>query len=159
MCLELRLNLLCLTLRAIALWEDYLNFCDYFCFAIPREDTELWEAIENKTGSEIGILAIDFKSELNESLLKSKFALYNLQPALVFQVHLLPSFGNFTLRIYHHRRLEPTAFPKESRSSPELDTFSSWEDWGRHKAWAVEQCDRQPEHQIQNRDRLRLNPS
>lgn len=44
-------------------WENYLNFCDYFCFAIPREDTELWKAIENKTDSDIGILAIDFDSE------------------------------------------------------------------------------------------------
>ena len=42
-------------------WENYLNFCDYFCFAISRKDTELWEAIENKTESKIGILAIDFE--------------------------------------------------------------------------------------------------
>ena len=45
-------------------WENYLNFCDYFCFAIPREDTELWKAIEDKTDSEIGILAIDFDRQL-----------------------------------------------------------------------------------------------
>lgn len=45
-------------------WENYLHFCDYFCFAIPREDTELWEAIENRTDSEIGILAIDMNSKL-----------------------------------------------------------------------------------------------
>ena len=44
-------------------WENYLNFCDYFCFAIPRKDMELWEAIEDRTDSGVGILAIDFDSE------------------------------------------------------------------------------------------------
>ena len=48
-------------------WENYLNFCDYFCFAIPREDTELWKAIENRTDSKVGILAVDFNSELQTS--------------------------------------------------------------------------------------------
>ena len=48
-------------------WENYLNFCDYFCFAIPRENTELWKAIEDKTDSEIGILAIDFDSGLSDA--------------------------------------------------------------------------------------------
>lgn len=44
-------------------WGNYLNFCDFFCFAIPKsqgDDSELSKAIKDKTDIEIGILAIDF---------------------------------------------------------------------------------------------------
>ncbi len=45
-------------------WENYLQFCDFFCFAIPDNDEDLLKAIEDKTDSEVGILAIDFDSGL-----------------------------------------------------------------------------------------------
>ncbi|EAW35166.1 MmcB family DNA repair protein [Lyngbya sp. PCC 8106] len=47
-------------------WENYLNFCHYFCFAIPQSDEELRETIETQTDA--GILLVDFTSEIEENL-------------------------------------------------------------------------------------------
>lgn len=49
-------------------WENYLNFCHYFCFAIPKHDAELRKAIEDNTDSEVGILEIDFESGVKENM-------------------------------------------------------------------------------------------
>lgn len=49
-------------------WEHYLNFCHYFCFAIPKHDAELRKAIENNTDSEVGIIEIDFESGVTENM-------------------------------------------------------------------------------------------
>ncbi len=48
-------------------WENYLQFCDFFCFAIPRDDVDLWAAIEDQTNSEVGILGIDFETGLQQN--------------------------------------------------------------------------------------------
>ena len=48
-------------------WENYLQFCDFFCFAIPDNDKDLLKAIEEKTDSEVGILVIDFESGLQSN--------------------------------------------------------------------------------------------
>jgi hypothetical protein len=47
-------------------WENYLNFCHYFCFAIPHSDEELKEAIEIQTDA--GILLIDLTAEIQEDM-------------------------------------------------------------------------------------------
>jgi DNA repair protein MmcB-like len=47
-------------------WENYLNFCHYFCFAIPSNDDNLKEAIELRT--EAGILLVDMNSEISDNL-------------------------------------------------------------------------------------------
>ena len=53
-------------------WENYLNFCDFFCFAIARrrnkyqtdeEYKTLLQSIEDRTNSEIGILVVSQKME------------------------------------------------------------------------------------------------
>lgn len=49
-------------------WENYLNFCHYFCFAIPKHDAELRKAIEDQTDLEVGILEVDFKSEIMDNM-------------------------------------------------------------------------------------------
>ena len=49
-------------------WEHYLNFCHYFCFAIPKQDAELRKAIEDNTDSDVGILEVDFKSGVMENM-------------------------------------------------------------------------------------------
>jgi hypothetical protein len=46
-------------------WENYLNFCHYFCFAIPRHDVNLKEAIESRTDA--GILFVDFEAPIQEN--------------------------------------------------------------------------------------------
>ena len=47
-------------------WQNYLNFCDYFCFAIPKHESELVETIELATDA--GILLVDFNSEIESSI-------------------------------------------------------------------------------------------
>lgn len=47
-------------------WQNYLNFCHYFCFAIPKSDEELKEAIESETDA--GILLVDLTSEIREDM-------------------------------------------------------------------------------------------
>ncbi len=47
-------------------WTNYLNFCDYFCFAIPLEDVELLAAVKKITDDRIGILGIDFQASIDE---------------------------------------------------------------------------------------------
>jgi DNA repair protein MmcB-like len=51
-------------------WEEYLDFCNYFCFAIPLNDTLLLEAIKKAASqfTEVGILGIDFSATLDDSL-------------------------------------------------------------------------------------------
>lgn len=49
-------------------WENYLNFCHYFCFAIPKYDDELRKAIESNTDTEVGILEVDFKSGVMDNM-------------------------------------------------------------------------------------------
>lgn len=59
-------------------WENYLNFCDYFCFAIARRKNKyqtdeeyktLLQSIEDRTNSEVGILVVDYQkvSQINET--------------------------------------------------------------------------------------------
>ncbi|MEM7757610.1 MAG: MmcB family DNA repair protein [Cyanobacteria bacterium P01_A01_bin.40] len=48
-------------------WENYLHFCDFFCFAILGGDSELREAIEEHTDTNIGILEINFNSRIANS--------------------------------------------------------------------------------------------
>ena len=45
-------------------WEEYLDFCNYFCFACPKGDTQLLEAIQEiaSTIPSMGILVVDFSS-------------------------------------------------------------------------------------------------
>lgn len=43
-------------------WPLYLQFCDYFCFALPASEEELIEAV-HQVDSEVGILAIDIVSD------------------------------------------------------------------------------------------------
>lgn len=45
-------------------WENYLHFCDYFCFAIFGGKSELRKAIEDNTDTKVGILEIDFSSRI-----------------------------------------------------------------------------------------------
>ena len=47
-------------------WEHYLNFCDYFCFAILGGDLKLREAIEDNTNTEVGILEVNFSSKAGD---------------------------------------------------------------------------------------------
>lgn len=47
-------------------WENYLNFCHYFCFAIPKHDEDLKEAVELRT--EAGILLVDLNSEISDEI-------------------------------------------------------------------------------------------
>lgn len=49
-------------------WHKYLNFCHYFCFAIPSQNLSLIKMIEETTNSEVGILLIDLMAEVNEHL-------------------------------------------------------------------------------------------
>ena len=42
--------------------ENYLNFYDFFCFAIFNGDSNLRRTIENRTDNNIGILEIEFRS-------------------------------------------------------------------------------------------------
>ena len=49
-------------------WENYLHFCDFFCFAILVGDLELKEAIEEHTDTNIGILEINFNSRITNNL-------------------------------------------------------------------------------------------
>ena len=48
-------------------WIDYLDFCHYFCFAIPNDNSELLETIAT-TNSTAGILGVDFNSEIGDDL-------------------------------------------------------------------------------------------
>ena len=45
-------------------WEEYLDFCNYFCLACPKGDTQLLEAIQEiaSTIPSMGILIVDFSS-------------------------------------------------------------------------------------------------
>lgn len=47
-------------------WENYLNFCHYFCFAIPKHDDDLKKAVELRT--EAGILLVDMTSEITDEM-------------------------------------------------------------------------------------------
>ena len=47
-------------------WQNYLNFCDYFCFAIPKHEEKLLELIEVSTDA--GILLVDLNSEIESSM-------------------------------------------------------------------------------------------
>ena len=55
-------------------WTNYLNFCHYFCFAIPLslrvEDTDLLNAVKKISDKDkrIGILGIDFQAKISEYL-------------------------------------------------------------------------------------------
>lgn len=42
-----------------AKWAGYLDFCHYFCFAVPAADTELLQEIVRKIPSSVGILTVD----------------------------------------------------------------------------------------------------
>jgi hypothetical protein len=46
-------------------WENYLNFCHYFCFAIPKHDDDLLSAIELRTDA--GILLVDLNAQIQEN--------------------------------------------------------------------------------------------
>lgn len=50
-------------------WTNYLNFCHYFCFAIPLEDIDLLEVVKKISDDRIGILGIDFQSEISNEYL------------------------------------------------------------------------------------------
>ena len=70
-------------------WRNYLNFCNYFCFAIPKGDRELLDALEQEiTESEtedVGILLIDVDSKfLNISIHKYP---QKLQPTLTHKIY------------------------------------------------------------------------
>ena len=45
-------------------WEEYLDFCNYFCFACPQGDAKLLEVIQETAGRipSVGILVVDFSS-------------------------------------------------------------------------------------------------
>lgn len=45
-------------------WEEYLDFCNYFCFACPKGDTQLLKAIQETASTipSMGILVVDFSS-------------------------------------------------------------------------------------------------
>ena len=45
-------------------WEEYLDFCNYFCFACPQGDAQLLEAIQETARRipSVGILVVDFDS-------------------------------------------------------------------------------------------------
>lgn len=45
-------------------WENYLHFCNFFCFAIMKGDNKLRTAIEEHTDTNIGILEIDLNSRI-----------------------------------------------------------------------------------------------
>ena len=49
-------------------WENYFNFCHYFCFAIRGGNKKLRKAIEDNTNTEIGILEIDFDSKITDDI-------------------------------------------------------------------------------------------
>jgi hypothetical protein len=49
-------------------WENYLNFCHYFCFAIIGGDLELRKAIEDSTDTEVGILEVNFNSKITKDI-------------------------------------------------------------------------------------------
>ncbi len=44
-------------------WEKYLNFANFFCFAIPDDDRELIEAVEQNTFNFVGILLINLEDK------------------------------------------------------------------------------------------------
>jgi hypothetical protein len=48
-------------------WENYLNFCHYFCFAIPRHHEDLKEAISSSGVTDAGILLVDFDAPIQEN--------------------------------------------------------------------------------------------
>ena len=45
-------------------WEEYLDFCNYFCLACPKGDIQLLEAIQGTASTipSMGILVVDFSS-------------------------------------------------------------------------------------------------
>ena len=47
-------------------WQNYLNFCDYFCFAIPQHEKELLQYLELLPDA--GILLVDFDSEIESNM-------------------------------------------------------------------------------------------
>lgn len=49
-------------------WTNYLNFCHYFCFAIPLsvENTDLLNAVKSISDDRVGILGIDFQAPIDE---------------------------------------------------------------------------------------------
>lgn len=51
-------------LRVQHKWEEYLDFCNYFCLACPKGDTQLLEAIQETASTipSMGILVVDFSS-------------------------------------------------------------------------------------------------
>jgi len=48
-------------------WEEYLDFCHYFCFAIPAKNQELLASIESCVPKSIGILGVDLSASLHSS--------------------------------------------------------------------------------------------
>ncbi len=49
-------------------WKAYLNFCDYFCFAIPKGDEKLRELVELSILDFVGILLVDLDAEPDNDL-------------------------------------------------------------------------------------------
>lgn len=49
-------------------WKAYLNFCDYFCFAIPKSDEKLRELVELSIFDFVGILLVDLDAEPDNDL-------------------------------------------------------------------------------------------
>lgn len=49
-------------------WKAYLNFCDYFCFAIPKGDEQLRELVELSILDFVGILLVDLDAEPDNEL-------------------------------------------------------------------------------------------
>ena len=44
-------------------WENYLNFADFFCFAIPEDNYELIKAVEMNSFNFVGILLINLEDK------------------------------------------------------------------------------------------------
>lgn len=42
-------------------WFNYLHCCDYFCFAINKNDFKLLQRIESAVDPRVGILTVDFQ--------------------------------------------------------------------------------------------------
>jgi hypothetical protein len=49
-------------------WQNYLDFCHYFCFACPAGDVELIEAIRSLTPDFVGIIGVDLTAQIQADL-------------------------------------------------------------------------------------------
>lgn len=72
-------------------WTDYLDFCHYFCFAIPNNDSALRDAILiADLAASAGILSVDFNSEIRDDLSYPVYVIRTPQKL----------FGNLAARTY-----------------------------------------------------------